>query len=67
MKKLFNVYSEKCDYDQFEEIILIADDENEAIEIGKKFFEDNQGEIIAKEIELNETNVVSTSFRWIEK
>lgn len=62
MKKLFSVYSEECDYDQYDEVIVIADDENEALEIGKKFFEDDQGEIKTKEIKLNESGVVLASF-----
>lgn len=62
MKKLFSVYSEECDYDQYDEVIVIADDENKALEIGKDFFEDDQGEIKTKEIELNESGVVSTSY-----
>ena len=63
MKKLFSVYSEECDYDQYDEVIVIADNENEALEIGKDFFEDDQGEIKTKEIELNESGVVSTSYK----
>lgn len=64
MKKLFLVEAENWDYDEYDSIIVIANSEQEAIEICDGYFLETQGEITAKEINLNtdESKVILASF-----
>ena len=62
MKKIFLVEVEEVDYDQYDSCVVVADNAEQAIEIGKDLFEEDQGEITAKEIDLTTEGVVLTSF-----
>lgn len=70
MKKVYLVQAEKCNYDQFDGVVVIADDEQEALELcknnyyGGSFFEEDQGKITIKEIDLKSStsSVILTSF-----
>lgn len=75
MKKIYLVEVEECDYDQYDSMVVIADNEQEAIEMCKARdyesdfltsvgFVKEQGKITAKEIDLNTNNsqIILTSF-----
>ncbi len=75
MKKIYLVEVEEWDYDQYDSMVVIADNEQEAIEMCKsKDYESDfltgvgfvkeQGKITAKEIDLNTNNsqIILTSF-----
>ena len=75
MKKIYLVEVEECDYDQYDSMVVIADNEQEAIEmckardyesdfLGCDGFVKEQGKITAKEIDLNTNNsqIILTSF-----
>lgn len=70
MKKLFLVKAETTDYDEYEGLVILADNIQEAREIvckghyGDTYFFDDQGEITFTEINLNEaaSGVVLESF-----
>lgn len=70
MKKLFLVKAETTDYDEYEGLVVLADNIQEAREIvskgsyGDNYFNDDQGEITFTEINLNEaaSGVVLESF-----
>ena len=70
MKKLFLVKAETTDYDEYEGLVILADNIQEAREIvskgyyGDNYFNDDQGEITYTEINLNEaaSGVVLESF-----
>ena len=53
MKKVFLVEAEMCDYDEYDRITVAADSSQEALEIAKEFFADDQGEITAKEVDMS--------------
>ena len=60
MKKLFLVKAETTDWDEYEGLVILADNIQEAREIiskgryGDNYFNDDQGEITYTEISLNE-------------
>lgn len=76
MKKIYLVTVEKCGYDQYDSVVVIADNEQEAIDLCKGsdydtaiwfsddgYFLKSQGKITAKEIDLNsKTQVILSSF-----
>lgn len=70
MKKLFLVKAETTDWDEYEGLVILADNIQEAREIvskghyGDNYFLDDQGEITFTEINLNEaaSGVVLESF-----
>ena len=64
MKKIFLVESEDWDYDQYDSGVVIANDMEEALKIGKTLFEANQGDVTATEINLNteESRLLLSSF-----
>lgn len=76
MKKIYLVEVEECGYDQYDSMVVIADNEQEAIEMCKARdyesdtswgcggFIKEQGKITAKEIDLNANNsqIILTSF-----
>lgn len=78
MKKLFLITCEKCDYDQYDGVVVVADSAEEAIDIVKGvdydtnefglpfegYFAKNQGVITAQEIDLQECErqVILASF-----
>ena len=69
MKKIFIVKPERVDWDQYDGVVVLAESEEEAIALGKEYFytdgDDytNQGNISAKEIDLNgSSEVIFTSF-----
>ena len=70
MKKLFLVKAETTNWDEYEGLVILADNIQEAREIvskncyGENYFNDDQGEITFTEINLNEaaSGVVLESF-----
>jgi len=70
MKKLFLVKAENTDYDEYDGVVIVADNIQEAREIinkgcyGQSYFNDDQGEITYTEIDLNKatSGVVLDSF-----
>ena len=76
MKKIYLVEVEECSYDQYDSMVVIANNEQEAIEMckaedyesdvswGCDGFVKEQGKITAKEIDLNTNNsqIILTSF-----
>lgn len=60
MKKLFLLKAEFTDYDEYNGIVIVADNIQEVKEIvnkgcyGDNYFNDDQGEITYTEIDLNE-------------
>lgn len=76
MKKIYLVTVEECRYDEYDGMVVIANNEQEAIEMCKaEDYESNsawgsdgfvkyQGKITAKEIDLNTNNsqIILTSF-----
>ena len=76
MKKIYLVTVEECGYDEYDSMVVIANNEQEAIEMckaqdyeggtswGCDGFVKEQGKITAKEIDLNTNNsqIILTSF-----
>ena len=74
MKKIYLVTVEEYDYDEYDSMVVIANNEQEAIEMckaedynstwGCDGFVKKQGKITAKEIDLNTNNsqIILTSF-----
>lgn len=62
MFKVYLVESKEWNYDEYDSVVVIASNENEAIELSKDYFEEDQGELSAKEIKLDKSQVVLASF-----
>ena len=62
MKKLFLVEAEWCGYDRYDSVAVVAENEEQAIALCKDMFEEDQGEITAKEIDLITEGIVLASF-----
>ena len=62
MKKVYLVKSEDWDYDEYDSIVVVASTEEEAISMGQGFFNENQGQITATEVNLTKSGVILTSF-----
>lgn len=62
MLKVYLIESENWDYDDYDSFIVIAENEQKAIELVKDSFKADQGTLTAKEISLQEECVVLGSF-----
>lgn len=64
MKKIYLVESETYAWDEFDSVVIVADNEEEALSIAidKHFFNESQGAITATEVDLTESGVVLSSF-----
>lgn len=62
MFKVYLVESEEWNYDEYDSVVVIASNENEAIELSKDYFKEDQGELSAKEIKLDKSQVVLASY-----
>ena len=66
--KVYKVYPEHTDYDQYEAIVVVAENKARALEFAKtgdyggSYFEKNQGQIYVKEIDLTKEQVVLNGF-----
>ena len=65
---VYLVYPEHCDYDEFDGIVVTAENKDRALEmiskgyIGESYFKEHQGEIYIKEIDLTKEQVILESF-----
>lgn len=62
MKKIYLVKVEECDWDEYDSIVVVASTEEEAISMGQGFFNEEQGQITATEVDLTESGVILASF-----
>ena len=63
MKKIFIVKPEIVDWDQYDGVVVLAESEEEAIALGQRCFYTCQGNISAKEVDLNgSSEVIFTSY-----
>ena len=64
MKKIYLVESETYAWDEFDSVVIVADNEEEALSIAidKRFFNESQGAITATEVDLTKSGVVLSSF-----
>ena len=69
MKKIFIVKPERVDWDQYDGVVVLAENEEEAIVLGQRYFytsEDDytdQGRVSAEEVDLNgSSEVIFTSY-----
>ena len=69
MKKIFIVKPERVDWDQYDGVVVLAENEKEAIALGQRYFYTDgddyigQGKISAKEVDLNGwSEVIFTSY-----
>lgn len=62
MFKVYLVESKEWNYDEYDSVVVIASNENEAIELSKDYFKEDQGELSAKEIKLDKSQVVLASY-----
>ena len=67
MLKLYKVEAEKWDWDQYDSIVVLAESEEDAIEIGKGWFDGEdalnpQGKITAELVNMTERGVVLSSY-----
>lgn len=67
--KVYYVSVDEYDYDEFDAIVVVAENEDRALEMarngnlnGGSFFEKHQGEIYVEEVDLNTEQVVLASF-----
>lgn len=66
--KVYYIYPDKYDYDEFDGIVVVAENEDRAlamIENGyfrKSYFKDRQGKIHIEEVDLTKEYIVMTSF-----
>ena len=67
MLKLYKVEAEKWDWDQYDSIVVLAESEEDAIEMGKEWFDGEdalnpQGKITAELVNMTERGVVLSSY-----
>lgn len=62
MFKVYLVESKEWNYDEYDSVVVIASNENEAIELSKDYFKEDQGELSAKEIKLDKSQVILASY-----
>lgn len=66
--KVYNVYVDEYDYDDYIDITVVAENENKAIGMiktgyfGKCYFKERQGKIYVEEVDLTREHIVSTNF-----
>lgn len=63
--KVYYVYSDNYDYEQYREFIVVAENEKKALELVRYKFEDDQGEIHTVEIDLTKEQILSEDFYGI--
>ena len=62
MLKVYLVESEDWDYNNYDSFVVVAENEEKAIELVKDDFKEDQGALTAKEVSLQEEGVVLGSF-----
>lgn len=67
MKKLYIVEPEEWTWDQYDSIMVLAENEEEAIKIGEDFFDGEedlnpQGKVSAKLVDMTKTGIIHSSF-----
>lgn len=62
MFKVYLVESKEWNYDEYDSVVVMASNENEAIELSKDYFKEDQGELSAKEIKLDKSQVILASY-----
>lgn len=62
MLKVYLVESEDWDYNNYDSFVVVAENEEKAIELVKDSFKEDQGALTAKEVSLQEECVVLGSF-----
>lgn len=67
--KVYLVYPDYFDYDQFDGLVVVAENKDKALTVvnnggwfGNGYFKENQGEIHIKEVDLATEHVVLESF-----
>lgn len=67
MLKLYKVEAEEWNWDQYDSIVVLAENEEDAIEIGKGWFDGEdalnpQGEITAELVDMTKRGVILSSY-----
>ena len=60
--KVYYVYPDNYDYEQYREFIIVAENEEKALELVRHKFENGQGEIHTVEIDLTKEQILSEDF-----
>lgn len=67
--KAYHVYVNDYDYDDFDSIVVVAENEDRALEMinnggwdGEGYFKEHQGEIYVEELDLTYEHIVCESF-----
>lgn len=61
--KVYSIWSEKWDYDEYDEVVVVAKDENTAWTMVENFFKEYQLSYIhIDEVDLTSEHIVLTSF-----
>jgi hypothetical protein len=67
--KVYYVWVDKCDYDYYDSLIIVAENKERALEMVKhgkwnntSYFEEWQGEIHIEEVDLTKEHIVIESF-----
>lgn len=66
--KVYLVYADDWDYDDYDSIVVVAENEDNALAMANSgyfndsFFKNHQGEIHVKEVDLTTEHIVLTSF-----
>ena len=67
--KVYNVYPDDYDYDQYKGVVIVAKNEAQVLEMlkdppygGSTYFESSQGEIHIEEVDLTKPSVILASF-----
>ena len=67
--KVYLVYADEYDYDDYDAIVVVAENEENALEMAKSgcwdggsYFKKHQGEIHVKEVDLTTEHIVLESF-----
>ena len=67
--KVYNVYPDHCGYDQYDGVVVVAENEAQALEMlknppygGATYFESSQGKINIEEVDLTKPSVILASF-----
>ena len=69
MKKVYYVFPDYNDWDDFDGIVVVAENEERALEIvntsyyNSSYFKAHQGEIHIEEVDVTTEHIVLTSFR----
>ena len=66
--KVYRVYADDCDYDEYDAIVVVAENEERALAMansghwGESYFGKSQGAIHVTEVDLTTEHIVLTSF-----